>query len=243
MSPFRKSRPAGDASDWNRLGASSADVASVSNAVLQLAAAFEAARAQGSGFYSELARAAEAWSGVATKATLAVLAALNEHQRAEITGVSSHARAEQAKSIASLTALKKTAVFKAIDATAAGFRALGSFDFWAAANDFTAAALYGTLAGEQIASMTGRSASRGETGRCALGFGKEENPSSTGVGTGVLSAGAGSAAHRPSGNLTVAIMGDNEAGEWLANTLNAAVEQRGVQLTATRSTRSAYAQG
>lgn len=210
-----------------------------------LAAAFASARTQGSGAYSELGRAAQAWSGVATKATLSVLAALSEHQRVESTGVASHARAEQAKSLASLAALKHTAVFKALEATAAGFRALGSFDFWAAGNDFAAAALYGTLAGAQIASMSGASAAGGSRARSERGFEREGsgNPASAGVGIGGMAAGAMSAARPPSGNLTVAIMGDSEAGEWLASTLNTAVEQRGVQLTATRSTRSAYAQG
>lgn len=216
---------------------------SVAQTLEALAAAFAAARAQGTGAYSELGRAAQAWSGVATKATLSVLAALSEHQRVETAGVASHARAEQAKSLASLAALKHTAIFKALEATAAGFRALGSFDFWAAGNDFAAAALYGTLAGEQIASMSGASAAGGSRARSERGFGHESGENQSDVGIGGMAAGAASAMRPPGGNFTVAIMGDSEAGEWLASTLNAAVEQRGVQLTATRSTRSAYAQG
>lgn len=220
-------------------------VESAVNTLEALAAAFASARAQGTGAYGELGRAAQTWSGVATKAALSVLAALSEHQRVETSGVASHARAEQAKSLASLAALKHTAVFKALEATAAGFRALGSFDFWAAGNDFAAAALYGTLAGEQIASMSGASAAGGSKARSEHGFGRGggEMFSDASVGTGGMAAGAASAVNRPGGNLTVAIMGDSEAGEWLASTLNAAVEQRGVQLTATRSTRNAYAQG
>lgn len=104
--------------------------------------------------------------------------------------------------------------------------------------------MWGTVGAAQVAGLIG---GMGSTSRRSSGSehrdGKVESSSSNFIGVGGLAAGAGSARSGPSGNLTVAIMGDNEAGEWLAQTLNTAVEQRGVQLTATRSTQSAYAAG
>ncbi|MGH9397165.1 MAG: hypothetical protein ACRD18_09995 [Terriglobia bacterium] len=188
---------------------------------------------------------------MATKATGRVLALLTGYQQRQTSSVTAHARAEQAKSMATASALKHTAFYKTIAATAAGFQALGSFDFWAAAQDFTSAALWGTLAGAQIASMAG-SAGRGPGNRggsesasrsSRRGGDASDEASGAGFAISALGAGAASAAAGPSGHLTIAIMGDNDAGEWLANTLNTAVETRGVQLTSTRSTRSAYAQG
>jgi hypothetical protein len=53
---------------------------------------------------------------------------------------------------------------------------------------------------------------------------------------------APSAVRQPSGNLTVMVMGDQQAGQWLATTLNTAV-QRGVPLNATTVQKSPYAAG
>jgi hypothetical protein len=212
--------------------------------VRKLTSAMQAAQTQGARTYNSLARSAQEWSSVASKATAQVLAVLNQQNLLEVSSVSAHSRAEQAKSLASISALKQTAFYRAIAATAAGFQALGEFNFWGAAQDFTSAALFGALAGEQIAAMAGGAAgSRARAsapGNWSRGHGSGEG---SGVPVSALSAGAASAAGPPSGHLTVAIMGDHEAGEWLAKTLNTAVEQRGVQLTSTRSTRSPYAQG
>ncbi|MGH9358071.1 MAG: hypothetical protein ACRD06_02605 [Terriglobia bacterium] len=226
---------------------------SLINTIRILTSTLERARTEGSRTFSELGRSEQTWSDLAVKATGRVLTVLTQHQRFETTSVAAHSRAEQAKSLATASALKQTAAYKAIEATAAGFQALGSFDFWAAANDFTSAALWGTLAGEQIASMADTTTMGGRPRRGAAGPAHRSSrgggPGSAGEGSDVgfamtaLGAGAASAAAGPSGHLTVAVMGDNEAGEWLANTLNTAVEQRGVQLTSTRSTRSTYAQG
>lgn len=214
--------------------------------IVKLTAALEKARAHGASSYAELGHAAEAWSELSTKATSRVLEALTAHQKQLTESVGVHERTEQAKSFATAAAIKHTAFYKAIAATAAGFQALGEFNFWSAAQDFTSAALWGTLAGTQLSSASA-GGSRGAAGsRYSSGRGEKRGvrgEGEAGAMPQVMGAGAASAAGRPGGNLTVAIMGDNEAGEWLANTLNTAVETRGVQLTATRSTRSAYAQG
>jgi uncharacterized membrane protein len=56
--------------------------------------------------------------------------------------------------------------------------------------------------------------------------------------SGALAPGAQPAA-QPAGGLTVAIMGNEEAGQWLATTLNKAVTQQGVQLVSSASQRGA----
>ncbi|MDE3180389.1 MAG: hypothetical protein KGM47_12110 [Acidobacteriota bacterium] len=216
-------------------------MAAYAEAVLKLGAALDSARSEGTRAYGDLGRSAAEWSALSTKATNSVLAALASHQKQLTNSVAVHSKVEEAKSLATAAAIKHTAFYKAIAATAAGFQALGDFDFWAAAQDFTSAALWGTLAGSQVASMSGGgSRGRSGAGRSAAFASRDSEP---GAMPQALAAGAASAAHPPGGHLTVAIMGDNEAGEWLAQTLNAAVETRGVQLTSTRSTRSAYAQG
>ncbi|MGH9356208.1 MAG: hypothetical protein ACRD10_08775, partial [Terriglobia bacterium] len=157
---------------------------------------------------------------------------------------SAHRVAEQAMCASTLGALKQTAVYKAIEATASGFQALGGFDFWAAAQDFASAALWGTIAGAQVASAAGAGA--GQSRALSTHYAHSQSyGQSGGLGepVSVLATGAAGAAHPPDGHLTVAIMGEPEAGQWLATTLNTAVEQRGVQLTASRSMQTPYAQG
>jgi hypothetical protein len=57
-----------------------------------------------------------------------------------------------------------------------------------------------------------------------------------------LAPGAASALNPPSGQLTVMVVGEAQAGQWLATTLNTAV-QRGVPLNATTVQKSPYAAG
>ncbi|MGH9377159.1 MAG: hypothetical protein ACRD1I_00035 [Terriglobia bacterium] len=222
------------------------EISLVANSLHKLTSALQAAQAQGAAAYSGLGHSAQEWSSVATKATSQAITLLTRQNLLEASSVTAHGRAEQTKSLASVSALKQTAFYKALAATAAGFQALGALDFWSAAEDFTAASLWGVVAGGQIASMAGSDGgSRSKTARQGQGEWNRGQGSDSTMASPVsaLSAGAASASVPPTGSLTVAIMGDNEAGEWLAKTLNTAVEQRGVQLTSTRSTRSPYAQG
>jgi hypothetical protein len=210
----------------------------------ELTASFEKAREEGSKTYEALGRSAQSWSGIATRTIGQVLSVMNQHSLAEERSVVTHARAEQAKSLASLTTLQHTAFYRAIAATAAGFQALGEFDFWAAAQDFASAALWGSLAGAQIASIASAGGGASASGRHVAAVVGDQGESGGGIPTSALASGAASAKTGvPGGNLTIAIMGEPEAGEWLARTLNAAVEQRGVQLTATRAQRPTYAAG
>ncbi|MGH9468778.1 MAG: hypothetical protein ACRD1N_00375 [Terriglobia bacterium] len=210
--------------------------------IQELAQGLSALRNTGADTYSQLGKAVEGWGNIATRTIRQVLQLTDLQNSGEEKSVASHARAEQAKSLASLSALKSTATYRAIAAAAAGFQALGEFDFWAAAQDFTSAALFGTIAGAQFAAISSGGGGAGRSRASYAASGRSDD-AVVAAPVSALAAGAAGARDRPSGNLTIAIMGDNEAGEWLANTLNTAVEQRGVQLTASRTSRPAYAQG
>jgi hypothetical protein len=136
------------------------------------------------------------------------------------------------------------AIVQALRASALGFYLLAVGDFAGAGSAFESAALWGGIGG--VAAGIGASVSAGGAssgagtryggGGYGAGYGAA---GSVGVGAGVLAPGA---AARPGGHLTVAIMGDSEAANWLASTLNQGVA-RGVTLTATRTQRSPYAGG
>lgn len=210
----------------------------------QLTLGMQKAREEGVQTYSQLGQAVQGWGSIAAQSMGQVLSLMTQERLAEEKSVATHRRAEQAKGLATLSSLKSTAFYRAIAATAAGFEALGEFDFWAATQDFASAALWGTLAGSQVASMARGGGSSLSHDRGAYGAQSAHNDErNAGIPVSGLASGAAEAAHPPSGNLTIAVIGEPEAGEWLAKTLNTAVEQRGVQLTASRTTRPAYAQG
>lgn len=237
-------------SDHSQLGSGDAlkssaeEILLVSSSLQKLTSALNTAQTQGTAAYGSLGRSAQGWSNVATKTTTEALALLTRQNLMESGSVAAHTQAERAKSLASILSLKQLAPVQAAVQVAKALGDLGDLNFWGAAQHFASAAMWGTVGAAQVASMMGgaaRDSSGSRRGNAAGGSGgMSEN---VGIGQGGLAGGAESSRSRPGGNLTVAIMGDNEAGEWLAQTLNAAVEQRGIQLTATRSTRSAYAAG
>ncbi len=210
-----------------------------SQAVQELTSSLQRLDQQGVKTYRDLSHSSQSWGVAAERVATQALALITRQSLADQQSAAAHRLAEQSKSASTLMALKQLSVIKAVEQTAAGFADLGSFNFWGAAQHFASAALYGTIAGTQIAAAAGGGDSRKISDHYPHSMGSERG---TGLGTSVSALSAG-AAHGPSGNLTVAIMGEPEAGEWLASTLNTAVEQRGVQLTSTRSTRSPYAQG
>jgi hypothetical protein len=138
------------------------------------------------------------------------------------------------------------AIVQALRASALGFYLLAVGDAAGAASAFESAALWGSIGGVAAgigASVSAGGASGGTGAGARYGGGSygagDGAAGGVGAGAGVLAPGASA---RPGGNLTVAIMGDSEAANWLANTLNQGVS-RGVTLTATRTQRSPYAAG
>jgi len=152
---------------------------------------------------------------------------------------------------AALASISEQAGVNALNALAQGLWFLAQAIFFgdpdaaaAAATDFEAAAEWGAIAGVAGAAAAalpgGKSSSynREAAGRSA-GGGYGSTPQ---MGSYGLAPGAAGALNPPSGNLTVMVVGEAQAGQWLATTLNTA-EQRGVPLNATTVQKSPYAAG
>ena len=154
---------------------------------------------------------------------------------------------------AALASIAEQAGVNALNALAQGLWFLAQAIFFgdpdaaaAAATDFEAAAEWGAIAGVAGAAAAampgggggGRGAAASRLGGSGGGYGGEA-PQTGGYG---LAPGAAGALNPPSGNLTVMVVGEAQAGQWLATTLNTAV-QRGVPLNATTVQKSPYAVG
>jgi hypothetical protein len=150
---------------------------------------------------------------------------------------------------ATVESIAAKALVEAIYATALGFLDLAEYNFGAAAQAFEAAAIFGAVgaAAATVGAVIpagighrppsgGRSSYYSSEGRPAGGY--EAQGPGGGMGS-ALAPGAQPAA-QPSGGLTVAIMGNEEAGQWLATTLNKAVMQQGVQLVSSGSQRGGH---
>jgi hypothetical protein len=152
---------------------------------------------------------------------------------------------------AALASIAEQAGVNALNALAQGLWFLAQAIFFAdpdaaaaAATDFEAAAEWGAIAGVAGAAAAampgGKGSSYGREGAGrAAGGGYGGGPQLGGYG---LAPGAAGALNPPSGNLTVMVVGEAQAGQWLATTLNTAV-QRGVPLNATTVQKSPYAAG
>ena len=154
---------------------------------------------------------------------------------------------------AAVASIAEQAGVNALNALAQGLWFLAQAIFFgdpdaaaAAATDFEAAAEWGAIAGVAGAAAAaipgggkGSSQGRGAGG----GYGERGygggTPQLGGYG---LAPGAASALNPPSGQLTVMVVGEAQAGQWLATTLNTAV-QRGVPLNATTVQKTPYAAG
>jgi len=88
----------------------------------------------------------------------------------------------------------------------------------------------------------GKGAGYGREGAGRYGAGTYAGGAAPQTGAYGLAPGAAGALNPPSGNLTVMVVGEAQAGQWLATTLNTAV-QRGVALNATTVQKTPYAAG
>jgi len=154
---------------------------------------------------------------------------------------------------AALASIAEQAGVNALNALAQGLWFLAQAIFFAdpdaaaaAATDFEAAAEWGAIAGvagaAAAAASGGRALSSGREGAgrsAASAYGGGGGPQTGAYG---LAPGAAGALNPPSGNLTVMVVGEAQAGQWLASTLNTAV-QRGVALNATTVQKTPYAAG
>lgn len=151
---------------------------------------------------------------------------------------------------AALASIAEQAGVSALNALAQGLWFLAQSIFFgdpdaaaAAATDFEAAAEWGAIAGvagaagAALPAGSGSAANRqSATGNHSYAAGAPQ------TGAYGLAPGAAGALNPPSGQLTVMVVGEPQAGQWLATTLNTAV-QRGVQLNATTVQKAPYAAG
>jgi hypothetical protein len=221
---------------------------------------------------NELAPSIQTWAGETTQAISAVQSAMQTFQMvasdafmgtadamtaagiaASVYGANVGKAMEQAAK-AALASVAEQAGVNALNAIAQGLWFLAQAIFFAdpeaaaaAATDFEAAAEWGAIAGVAGAAAAaipaGRGSAYGREGAGRYGAGAYGGgggaPQMGGYG---LAPGAAGALTPPSGNLTVMVVGEAQAGQWLANTLNTAV-QRGVPLNATTVQKTPYAAG
>lgn len=147
---------------------------------------------------------------------------------------------------ATTASIAAESVIQSLRSLALGFYLLAVGNFAGAASAFQSAAIWGSIGG--VAAGLGAGIGGGERGSGGLTadrYGRAAYSSGPSAGPGVSAAALAPGAvgtRAPGGNLTVAIMGDTEAANWLASTLNRGVS-RGIPLTATRTQRGPYAGG
>jgi hypothetical protein len=156
---------------------------------------------------------------------------------------------------AALASIAEQAGVNALNALAQGLWFLAQAIFFgdpdaavAAVTDFEAAAEWGAIAGVAGAAAAAMPGGAGKGSTSGRGPGERYGEGGYGGGGGPqlggygLAPGAAGALNPPSGNLTVMVVGEAQAGQWIATTLNTAV-QRGVPLNATAVQRSPFAAG
>lgn len=165
-----------------------------------------------------------------------------EHQNAKESGAAALSKTQFA-----IGALKQLAPVEAAVQTAKALGDLGDFNFWGAGQHFASAAMWGTVSASQVMGMIGAAGGGSRAGsKYSGGRGRAEGAGGSGEewrygAESTVAQTLAPGAQHPSGggNLTVAIMGDEQSGQWLATTLNRAVTQQGVNLVSTSSQRGA----
>jgi len=96
--------------------------------------------------FDQMNRHVQGWSQTATTSLARVAEQVLRHISIEQQSAVESGRAEAQKTLLHRAAAQERAVIEAVKETAAGFAALGDFNFWSAAQHFTSAALWGSLA-------------------------------------------------------------------------------------------------
>jgi len=131
-----------------------------------------------------------------------------------------------------LTALTSEAVVRALYNTGLGFYFLAVQAYDQAAQAFEAAAVFGSIAG--AAAGIGSAIPGG--GRATGGSRASGSASASG-----LAGGASATSAAPGGSVTVMVVGEAQAANWLTSVINTGVEQYGARLVASHTKRSAPA--
>jgi hypothetical protein len=206
--------------------------------------------------FAQMSAAEQQFTLSALKGSELVMTALNRELEAH-RSLSAGLRAAYQQALKELASyLAKEAELKALEQAAMAISDLASFNFVGFAEHMAAAAAWESL-GAGVSAAVGAIAGGGQTrGPDSYGgsYGSDRSRANsvTGAGqpaggyqaqgggiSGALAPGAQPAAVPSGGGLTISIMGDEDAGQWLATTLNKAVTQQGVQLVSSASQRGA----
>lgn len=139
---------------------------------------------------------------------------------------------------ATVASIAGQALVQAIYQTALGVADLAIGDFADATLHFESAAIFGAVGGAAAAigaAIPGGGAGKGSRSSAGSGAGSSSAATGNGYGPNNALAQGSRAPQYPQGGLTVAIMGNEEAGNWLATTLNKAVEQNGTRLVSSHT--------
>lgn len=145
---------------------------------------------------------------------------------------------------ATIASIAAEAMVRGLFATGLGLLDLALGDFTAAAQAFEAAAVFGAVGGAAAAVGAaipggGHATARGRSAAGGYGRGSGSAQEAGAPTAGSPLAPGAQGPHYPGGRLTVAIMGDEQAGNWLASTLNNAVENQGTRLVSSHTKTSA----
>ncbi len=200
----------------------------------------EQARAAHAAAFGHMTQSVQDFGGASVGILAQVAEQITRNMKLDQLDALNHAKAQGSKLLISKQAVRELAAVKAVQAFAKGLEALGDFNFWSAAQYFASAALYGSLAAIQISALL--SGGGGGRGR---GPGRDNAGAAGGAGAATgpvaLASGAASALERPSGNVTVLVMGEPQAAAWLTKTINQGVLQQDLMLVSSHTKRSAPA--
>ncbi len=136
-----------------------------------------------------------------------------------------------------LASITSEALVRAIFETAKGFASLAAFDFRSAELHFQSAAIFGSIGGAAAAAggaVPGGGGTVRGPARSASAGPESRVPS---PGSSALAPGAVSAVAPPAVNLTVMVMGDQQAATWLTDVINFGVQNYNLPLIASKTKR------
>ena len=136
-----------------------------------------------------------------------------------------------------LANITSEALVRAILETAKGFASLAAFDFRSAELHFQSAAIFGSISGASGAAGAAIPDGGGRVRGPARPASPGPEPRAGSPGSSVLAPGAASAVAPLSGNLTVMVMGDQQAAAWLTDVINSGVQNYNLPLIASKTKR------
>ncbi len=198
----------------------------------------ERARAGMETAFGHMTRSVQSFGDATTRIFALIAEGILRNMELEQLEVVHKSQAEASKLLISKQAIRELAAVKAVEAFAKGLEALGDFNFFSAAKYFASAALYGSLAALQVAPLF-----ESPGGGRIRGPGRDSGVGGSGLGAGsagpvMLASGAASALQRPSGDVTVLVVGEPQAAAWLTKVINTGVLQQDLLLVASHTKRS-----